>query len=268
MEKACRVCGQMFVPKQQRSTLCSRACENRGGKPCSVEDCEKPSRGRGLCGTHYNQQHQPNRHPKVIVQCAWCGQDCEKDSSQAKRYERCFCSMGCRTRHTLSTPAGREALARAQAAAHSPRTVAMRRLARAAIGTHGRLWVAGDCHSCGLSFVGAGIDARYCSDECRRREADHRRAGRRRSRRAHIRHVPYSKVEVWRRDGWRCHLCRRPVRRDVRFPHPLSPTIDHLVPVAAGGDDVIGNVACAHFICNSRRRDGGIVQLLLFGHAP
>lgn len=48
-------------------------------------------------------------------------------------------------------------------------------------------------------------------------------------------------------------------------PHPKAPTIDHLLPVSAGGDDVRANVRLAHFICNSRRGSGGIVQLALVG---
>ena len=49
-------------------------------------------------------------------------------------------------------------------------------------------------------------------------------------------------------------------------PHPKAPTIDHIVPLADGGDDIKANVRLAHFLCNSRRgARGGTEQLWLIG---
>jgi len=51
-------------------------------------------------------------------------------------------------------------------------------------------------------------------------------------------------------------------------PHPLAPTIDHLIPLADGGSDSPANVATAHFLCNStkgERHGGGGDQLTLIG---
>lgn len=36
-------------------------------------------------------------------------------------------------------------------------------------------------------------------------------------------------------------------------PHPRSPVIDHIVPLALGGDDTRANVQLAHFLCNARK---------------
>lgn len=67
------------------------------------------------------------------------------------------------------------------------------------------------------------------------------------------------------RDGWRCHLCRHRVRRDLAYPHPRSPSFDHLVPVSDGGEDRRENLRLAHLGCNSSRGAGGTVQLMLVG---
>lgn len=94
-----------------------------------------------------------------------------------------------------------------------------------------------------------------------RRDAKHRSRARKRG--AFI--APVYRAEVYRRDGWRCQICGRKVRR-VPVPYPLSPTIDHIVPLALGGTHEPANVRLAHFICNSRRgasEDGP--QLALFG---
>jgi 5-methylcytosine-specific restriction endonuclease McrA len=78
-------------------------------------------------------------------------------------------------------------------------------------------------------------------------------------------HEPYTLAEIAARDRYTCGLCRKSVPMTLRVPHPKAPTIDHLVPVSDGGDDTRANVQLAHFICNSRRGAGGVVQLALLG---
>jgi len=48
-------------------------------------------------------------------------------------------------------------------------------------------------------------------------------------------------------------------------PHPKAPTIDHIVPLSAGGDDTKANVQLAHFSCNTRKNVGGSQQLRIIG---
>ena len=48
-----------------------------------------------------------------------------------------------------------------------------------------------------------------------------------------------------------CALCGQPVDKSLKFPHPLSPTIDHIIPVAKGGHpSALDNLQLAHFTCN------------------
>ncbi len=59
---------------------------------------------------------------------------------------------------------------------------------------------------------------------------------------------------VGERDGWTCHLCAEPVKQSADSPHdPQSPTVDHIVPIAAGGKHEWSNVALAHWLCNVTR---------------
>lgn len=69
--------------------------------------------------------------------------------------------------------------------------------------------------------------------------------------------------DVGQRDGWRCHICGKKVRRDLSGMDPRGPTIDHLIPVVADGSDQLVNVALAHRQCNVIRRDTGPAQLRL-----
>jgi len=70
---------------------------------------------------------------------------------------------------------------------------------------------------------------------------------------------------VFERDGWRCRLCGELVDRTKQAPHPRSPSVDHIVPLAKGGAHTYANVQCAHFGCNSKKgaRDGGQLRLAL-----
>ena len=48
-----------------------------------------------------------------------------------------------------------------------------------------------------------------------------------------------------------CAICGRPVDFDRNFPDPWSATLDHIVPIAKGGDPAdINNLQLAHLQCN------------------
>jgi hypothetical protein len=75
----------------------------------------------------------------------------------------------------------------------------------------------------------------------------------------------FTSEEIFERDRYRCHICKRKCRRRAAVvPDPLAPTIDHLIPLAKGGEHTRANVATACFQCNSVKGDrGGGEQLAL-----
>lgn len=55
-----------------------------------------------------------------------------------------------------------------------------------------------------------------------------------------------------------CGICGRPVDTHgaYKYPHPLSPCIDHIVPIAKGGHPSdIENLQLAHWTCNRQKSD-------------
>ena len=53
-----------------------------------------------------------------------------------------------------------------------------------------------------------------------------------------------------------CGICGLPVDFAVKYPHPLSPCIDHIVPIAKGGHpSAMDNLQLAHWICNRQKSD-------------
>ena len=53
-----------------------------------------------------------------------------------------------------------------------------------------------------------------------------------------------------------CALCGKPVDKSLKSPHPMSPSVDHIIPVAKGGHpSEITNLQLAHRACNRAKAD-------------
>ncbi len=65
----------------------------------------------------------------------------------------------------------------------------------------------------------------------------------------------FAPLDIHVRDGWTCQLCHEPIDRAIAWPHPKSPSIDHIVPLSRGGAHALSNVQSAHLGCNSSKRD-------------
>lgn len=53
-----------------------------------------------------------------------------------------------------------------------------------------------------------------------------------------------------------CGICGQPVDFSLKFPHPLSPCIDHIIPVDKGGHPSdLQNLQLAHLTCNRAKSD-------------
>ncbi|MFV0413389.1 MAG: HNH endonuclease [Oscillospiraceae bacterium] len=53
-----------------------------------------------------------------------------------------------------------------------------------------------------------------------------------------------------------CGICGKPVDFAQKYPQPLSPCIDHIIPVAKGGHPSdISNLQLAHWTCNRQKSD-------------
>lgn len=53
-----------------------------------------------------------------------------------------------------------------------------------------------------------------------------------------------------------CGICGQPVDKSLKYPDPMSPTVDHIIPVAKRGDPIdLDNLQLAHWICNRKKSD-------------
>lgn len=57
-------------------------------------------------------------------------------------------------------------------------------------------------------------------------------------------------IDIYERDIWLCGLCSTPVDPDCAWPDPMSPSLDHILPLSLGGTHTYENVQLAHLTCN------------------
>lgn len=60
---------------------------------------------------------------------------------------------------------------------------------------------------------------------------------------------------IFQRDGGKCGICGEAILTDVGHLHPLSFHVDHVIPLALGGEHSMANCQAAHRQCNVRKRD-------------
>ena len=53
-----------------------------------------------------------------------------------------------------------------------------------------------------------------------------------------------------------CAICGQPVDKSIKYPDPMSPTVDHIIPLSKNGDPVaLDNLQLAHRYCNRQKSD-------------
>ena len=140
------------------------------------------------------------------------------------------------------------------------------------------------CKVCGRNYTprqymeSAGLNLfsnpGYCSHECKRKAINRyvKVCKRRRGVQDNHRHraIKYgceydpsvNLKKLINRDGLRCAICGEMCDQNdhswSKYLGPMSPTIDHIVPMAIGGGHIWENVQIAHAICNSYKSDNTI----------
>ena len=67
--------------------------------------------------------------------------------------------------------------------------------------------------------------------------------------------VAENRLQVFERDEYGCHYCGRQLTR-------FTATLEHLQPVSKGGDNSLGNPITSCLLCNSRRGNRSVMDML------
>jgi 5-methylcytosine-specific restriction endonuclease McrA len=101
----------------------------------------------------------------------------------------------------------------------------------------------------------AGLRRYQIANADRVREWKRSRENKRRAVKASVTIEDFQAVDVFIRDGWVCGICDDQVDRSLRWPHPMSASLDHVIPLSRGGAHALSNVQLAHLRCNVRKGD-------------
>ena len=120
------------------------------------------------------------------------------------------------------------------------------------------------CAECGTTFDTVRGRNTYCGLVCAGRSriltqdqnetSQNSRRRRQRERQARMTGT-YRRRDIFERDGWLCQLCHKPLGKQP-YPHPQSPSIDHIIPLSQGGMDKRANVQAVHLRCNCAKGAG------------
>ncbi len=217
-------------------------------RTCTIADCDKPHRARGLCASHWNATYRKPQHREVP--CAACGTLVVKNAPGRKR--RPVCSERCRYRvtHGRWPETGKELVGPVERRRVPPQVKPTSRPAKVR-------FVATICGWCAAPFLHdmriTGTLGRYCTTRCSRAASEHRR----RQRRGQFTITRDRRLAIYQRDGWTCQLCDSPVDGSLPRNHPMSASLDHiecqswvLIP-----DHRETNLRLAHLRCNGVRGD-------------
>ena len=58
---------------------------------------------------------------------------------------------------------------------------------------------------------------------------------------------------ILRKTATVCALCGMPFDKSLKYPNPMSISIDHIMPVTLGGRSTLDNLQATHLICNKEK---------------
>lgn len=138
------------------------------------------------------------------------------------------------------------------------------------------------CPDCGVSIGKGRQRCEQCRDlvtKATRQRAteayriasrtDGRKAARRKARKLKLRGVKVEAVNpltVLERDRWQCQLCGVSTPKRLRGTYDeRAPEVDHIIPIAEGGEHSYRNTQCACRACNLAKSGKAKGQMWLFG---
>ncbi len=242
--KHCEQCGAVLPPKRKR--FCSKTCNSAWRSAHYRFDtafvCEH-------CGVTFN--------PKASNRTRFCSRDCSyahlKLHGRPERRKPRAPSEPWPTCEICGKPAS---IRTAKTCSDECHAEYKRRYSRV-LSASKKAIKPRPCKECGTVFTPEYGDQRraFCSSECMRKQQ--RRIGKA-TRKARMRKAARTEAVDWlavfNRDGWRCKLCGcRTPKRLRGTTDDRAPELDHIVPLAHGGEHSYANTQCLCRKCNQEK---------------
>lgn len=217
-------------------------------RTCSVEGCERTPKGRGWCAMHYHRWHRHGDplHLERVRRLAPASGVCSVEGCGKPHRTRGWCVAHYTRWQRHGDPLGGvQPVTRPNGLRRCVTCKTELPLAEFYVTPSRKDGVASECKAC--------IKANYRRWRKANPEKARANDARKRARKARVPNEVVEPVRVFARDGWICQICGQPVDRSVGFPHPASPSVDHIVPLSRGGPHVYANVQTSHLRCNLRK---------------
>lgn len=262
----CAQCGVQFEAERKRK-YCSQRCNwnaasrRKGKRPIDEVRAEQRARTHRECPEckrmfritrHDGHSHGPQIH---------CGNKC------AQRARHKIANLIARERDLYRAWSLR-ALGRTRAQINRDEKLRLKAARRALLGSFIRFVVnpKRPCQDCG-SPIGESAAVRTfcysCGDDRKLAQRRAAKAARRAKERSAVADR-FDPIEIFERDGWRCHMCGCKTPRILRGTYrDNAPELDHIVTLAEGGSHTRTNVACACRKCNITKGGRSFGQLIL-----
>lgn len=227
--KNCKRCGQEFLAPRKEKQYCSTVCQRIThrlwpSRPCLT--CGQFFQSRSIHRKYCSHPCWSKTYRKLPQRvCSTCNQ-----SFRPRYKESVFCSLICKKKWEPCGP-----LAPVQ------------------------------CRGCStVFFIFTPLEyvtKQYCTKRCKMAETSRNRS--------HIKRSSKKEGEIIsigyliNRDGPVCGICRKKIDVSLSYPHPQSPTVDHIIPLTKQGSHTYDNIQLAHLFCNVSRSNSGPAQAQL-----
>jgi predicted nucleic acid-binding Zn ribbon protein len=259
--KICEVCGKEFPPAKLaggRQRFCSEDCSRlfRAKKKkgiCIV--CGREYRGRsdnkGFCSRKCVARYSVENKQNVCVYCGsefkgkgkYCCDECLKKSKMKQR----VCLVCGKEFYATNTQMLCSDECRRIRANQAERQTSIDEFVP-------KMFV---CKECGVEFRTEYGKPRtvFCSDECARKNQKRASKAVRRARKKGLGCEVFDPLDVFKRDRWTCQLCGVKTPKNLRGTcNDEAPELDHIIPLALGGEHSMRNTQC---LCRKCNRDKG-----------
>lgn len=275
--KACEFCGARISGRRTKR-FCGWLCQNRskGAQPREAILAKAACRQTHVCG-HCRNAFQPKRAGHT----AFCSRACAFAHKAANAAPAEVLAVRQRARADAARKKFEPVVCRACGCTFTPRSARHYHCSEACRPKRNHDAPRMEpCIDCGVDRLVAKWGHRRCTSCTAKRHAVTRakqvekskvsgvKAARRKARKLKVRGVSVETVNpltVLSRDGWRCQLCGITTPRRLRGTFDDSaPEVDHIVPIAQGGEHSYRNTQCACRKCNINKGAKIIGQMRLF----
>lgn len=213
-------------------------------RTCVVDDCDSPTVGRSWCRKHYGRWH---RHGDPLRERPQ--RMCEVPGCAGRNFGHGLCEMHYTRRRNHGTVDPRPDSRRKHQQVGEDRRVCIvcnESLPEDSFHRDKTRWdgFARQCKSCRKA-----AKADYRADP----EVLRARAQWRRAKKLAPDAERFFDVEIFERDSWICGVCNEGIEASLRFPHPMSASLDHVIPLTRGGNHTRANCQASHLLCNQRK---------------